>query len=221
VHRSHLVSHGPDPYEMLGIEPGSPPAIIKKAWRKLVQQYHPDKLNAEGSARDTFLQIQTAYETLTNPAKKEKYLQERWLFQVTRENKLAHPTDARSFLQACIRLEQRLHQQNVFRLDTDYLLHYLLFLLSPAHLSLLNNNEEAALIKESTRLLLECTRLLPTKQQLVILPQLALLPGKEASITVEAYKVQMHWQWQLERYRIVLLVALVVLLCGLIVCLAR
>lgn len=215
------LNNSTDPYEILGVEPGSPPAIIKKAWRILVQRYHPDKRGVTAGATEAFQRIQTAYETLTDPQQKEKYLQKRWLFQVTREKQLASPHDTRSFLQACIQLTQRVQHQNEFRLDTDYLLHYLLFLLSPQHVALFKDEKELDITEESTHLLLLCVQPLPIKQQQVVLSQLVKLPGNISTRLVAEYKTKMKWQWQLERYRIPLVAAMVLLLCGLIVYLAR
>lgn len=38
----------PDPFTVLGVEPGDPPDVIRKAWRQLVRDNHPDALIARG-----------------------------------------------------------------------------------------------------------------------------------------------------------------------------
>ena len=38
----------PDPYSVLGVEPGTPLAGIRKAWRQLVREHHPDRMIARG-----------------------------------------------------------------------------------------------------------------------------------------------------------------------------
>lgn len=38
----------PDPYAILGVAPGTPPAEVRKAWRKLVRECHPDRMIARG-----------------------------------------------------------------------------------------------------------------------------------------------------------------------------
>jgi DnaJ like chaperone protein len=38
----------PDPFAVLGVEPGDPPDVIRKAWRQLVRDNHPDALIARG-----------------------------------------------------------------------------------------------------------------------------------------------------------------------------
>jgi len=63
-----------DPYSILGIDKTSSANDIKKAYRKLAKEYHPDK--AEGN-EERFKEIADAYETLGNPQKKAQYDQRR------------------------------------------------------------------------------------------------------------------------------------------------
>ena len=38
----------PNPYAVLGLDPDAPPAAVRKAWRALVRETHPDQLAARG-----------------------------------------------------------------------------------------------------------------------------------------------------------------------------
>lgn len=58
-----------DPYSVLGIDKNSNDSDIKKAFRKLALQEHPDK----GGDPERFKEIQSAYEILSDKDKKEKY----------------------------------------------------------------------------------------------------------------------------------------------------
>tara|TARA_R100000951_G_C2645594_1_gene182490 strand:+ start:1784 stop:2722 length:939 start_codon:yes stop_codon:yes gene_type:complete len=60
-----------DFYQVLGVSSNSSDSEIKKAYRKLAIEHHPDK-NKEGSD-SKFKEIAEAYETLGNTTKKEKY----------------------------------------------------------------------------------------------------------------------------------------------------
>ncbi|XXG95985.1 hypothetical protein Hte_002262 [Hypoxylon texense] len=51
-----------DPYEVLGVDPDADTATIRKAYRQLCLQYHPDKAG-EGS-HENFIKIQESYELL-------------------------------------------------------------------------------------------------------------------------------------------------------------
>jgi DnaJ like chaperone protein len=52
----HGVNGEPDPYKVLGIERGVPLEEARKAWRKLVQENHPDVLTGRGMPEE-FIQI--------------------------------------------------------------------------------------------------------------------------------------------------------------------
>jgi DnaJ like chaperone protein len=61
-----------DPYAVLGISRTASQEEIKKAYRKLVRQYHPDKVAHLGDefkalAEERFKQIQQAYQEITKP----------------------------------------------------------------------------------------------------------------------------------------------------------
>ena len=51
-----------DLYEVLGVERGASQADLKKAYRRLAQQYHPDKCNGDKESEDA-LAISFAFNT--------------------------------------------------------------------------------------------------------------------------------------------------------------
>lgn len=57
-----------DPHEVLGVAKKATPEEVKKAYRRLAMKYHPDR-NSAADAKDRFAEIQSAYETITNPKK--------------------------------------------------------------------------------------------------------------------------------------------------------
>lgn len=58
-----------DPYQILGISKTASPEEIKKAYRKLATQHHPDK----GGDTAKFQEIQSAYSILSDPEKRAQY----------------------------------------------------------------------------------------------------------------------------------------------------
>ncbi|KAL2327529.1 hypothetical protein Fmac_020956 [Flemingia macrophylla] len=62
-----------DPFSILGLEPGAPESDIKKKYRRLSIQYHPDK-NPDPEAHKYFVEyIAKAYQALTDPIARENY----------------------------------------------------------------------------------------------------------------------------------------------------
>jgi molecular chaperone DnaJ len=62
-----------DYYEILGVEKSSDAEVIKKAYRKLSMQYHPDRNPGDQSAEDKFKEAAEAYEVLSNGDKRAQY----------------------------------------------------------------------------------------------------------------------------------------------------
>jgi molecular chaperone DnaJ len=62
-----------DYYEVLGVTKSASADDIKKAYRKLAIQYHPDKNPDNPEAEDKFKEAAEAYEVLSNPEKKQRY----------------------------------------------------------------------------------------------------------------------------------------------------
>jgi len=62
-----------DFYEVLGVDRNASADDIKKAYRKLSKELHPDKHKGDKEAEKKFKEVNEAYETLSNPKKKQMY----------------------------------------------------------------------------------------------------------------------------------------------------
>ncbi|MCW5875495.1 MAG: J domain-containing protein [Anaerolineales bacterium] len=62
-----------DYYEILGVGRGASQEEIKKAYRKLALQYHPDRNPDDKSAEEKFKEINEAYQVLSDPEKRTHY----------------------------------------------------------------------------------------------------------------------------------------------------
>jgi molecular chaperone DnaJ len=63
----------PDPYKILGVEKKASQDEVKKAHRKLVRQYHPDRNPDDPKAEERFKEVQAAYDVLGDPDKRKQY----------------------------------------------------------------------------------------------------------------------------------------------------
>lgn len=62
-----------DFYEILGVERGADQDTIKKAYRKMAMQFHPDKNPGNPEAEEKFKEAASAYEVLGDPEKRARY----------------------------------------------------------------------------------------------------------------------------------------------------
>lgn len=62
-----------DYYEVLGVNKNCTDDELKKAYRKLAKQYHPDLRPGDKEAEAKFKEVNEAYEVLSNPDKRAKY----------------------------------------------------------------------------------------------------------------------------------------------------
>ena len=65
-----------DPYQVLGVAKDASDAEIKRAYRKLARQYHPDR-NDDPAAEERFKRIQSAHEKIGTPEARQQFEQER------------------------------------------------------------------------------------------------------------------------------------------------
>src|SRR3954466_3766436 len=62
-----------DPYKVLGVDKKASADEIKKAYRKLARQYHPDRNSGDKAAEERFKEVQQANDILSDPEKRKQY----------------------------------------------------------------------------------------------------------------------------------------------------
>src|SRR5690606_7260523 len=62
-----------DYYEVLGVSRNASADEIKKSYRKIALQYHPDRNPGDKEAEERFKEAAEAYDVLSNPDKKAQY----------------------------------------------------------------------------------------------------------------------------------------------------
>src|SRR5215468_12623563 len=69
-----------DYYKALGVTKEATPAEIKKVYRKLARELHPDKNPGDAKAEARFKEVSEAYDVLSDPKKRTEYDDARSLF---------------------------------------------------------------------------------------------------------------------------------------------
>jgi molecular chaperone DnaJ len=78
-----------DLYEVLGVERGASQADLKKAYRRLAQQFHPDKCGGDKESEEKFKEAANAYQVLSDDEQRALY--DRYGFDGIRRGQGAGP----------------------------------------------------------------------------------------------------------------------------------
>jgi len=152
--------HLKDYYTILELEPSATLTEIKKAYRRLALQYHPDTTNNDAYAAAQFTEIKEAYEVLTNPAKKEYYLQQRWYNQSIGKRKKQEAVTPVLVLQQVLELDKYVSLLDVHRMDKQGLYEYIGAIIPDDTIEKLNHFNDITINKEIIHRILNCTLVL-------------------------------------------------------------
>lgn len=145
-----------DYYKILELDPPATAAQIKQAYRRLAQQYHPDKNTGQEYAAVYFAEIKEAYEVLTNPVKKDQYLQQRWYLQSLGIKKFSdQPVTPPVVLKQMLELNKYILSLDTFRMDKEKMFAHLSGILSENTVDSLKNFNEKDINYQVTRIAMQ------------------------------------------------------------------
>ena len=144
-----------DYYATLRIPQGADALSIKKAFRTLAMEYHPDKRGENTENDHYFREIKEAYGVLSDPKLREEYHYQRWL-----EKSMGHQLDTfvqpAQILQLFIKAEQYISTTDGFKTDKMILFNHVFNLFSHARLeAILSENSptmEATTLQTALRM---------------------------------------------------------------------
>ena len=147
-----------DHYRTLGIIPAAPAAEIKKAYRLLAVKYHPDKNPDNVYAEAQFKEVQEAYAILSNPTKRVKYDEERWLSGMGNRMRDKQAITPAWILHECEKLSTHISAIDTHRMSHASLRDYVLMILSDAHIGVLLSANDQVLNDRIVSEILKATR---------------------------------------------------------------
>ncbi len=208
-----------DYYRVLEVSPQSTPLEIKKSFRRLAMLYHPDKHVEDKIASAQYREIQEAYDTLTDPYKKEAYLQQRWYEQsMGRKLSGTSPLTSSAILRDAISLEKYISTLDPFRIDKEGLWEYIQKLLSDDAIDILLSENEPGLISNITGILIKSGKVFTLSQaeRLTLLLHKISTKNSAESIAIQHYLLEKTKEASRDRWKMPIILIATVLLCLLI-----
>lgn len=207
-----------DYYDILEVEKSASVSDIKKSFRKLAQKFHPDKNQSDPYATAQFHEIKEAYEVLTNPTKKEAYLQQRWYNQSIAKRKTQGVITPVTIFKQLLELEKHISTIDVFRMDKPGLEQYMLEILSTENINQLKQFKEPEIIAQIVEISLKTINSLPRKYSEKTIHQLSkfaedneIVKQQLASFTLKANR-----KFFKEKYTLFFIFCITIILCLLI-----
>ncbi|TAH03709.1 MAG: J domain-containing protein [Sphingobacteriales bacterium] len=192
---------------------------IRRQYRKLAKQYHPDATNNDLYASAKFHDIKEAYETLTQPVKKEEWLKERWLRQVYNTgNGETVPLTPFSILEKVLKYERVVAGMDVFRMDHFGVVTTVQKLLSAENLDCLSRFQEPDMNRTIIRHVLMTLKPLPYRLTQPVIDTLKQLAGTDAEAMgyITDFQKSHQKKQRAEQWTMPLVILATVLICAMI-----
>ena len=207
-----------DYYKTLELEPSAALQEIKKAYRKLAHQYHPDKNNDDPYSIAHFNEIKEAYEILTNQAKKDNYLQQRWYNKASANTNTQELITPFSILKRALEFEKYTAALDVFRMDRESLFDYMNELLSEETINKLLQFDEPDINQQIMQTLLKPIRFLKYENAVLLTDKLSKFTASnnqsQTLISSTLLQIKQKEKWQ--QYKWIVIVLITAALCILI-----
>lgn len=207
-----------DYYSILQLPSSATIPEIKQAYRKLAMTWHPDKNPNDPYAKVRFDEIKEAYEVLTNPVKKDLYLQERWYDQGIGRKKTFVTITPVNILKLVLELERYVSTLDPHRMNKEGLFHYTDELLSTTTIEKINEFNEPDIKRQIITTTLASLKPLPLNFARTISERLKQLAVKDdiSLQRIADFNRQQKKTLMWNKYKIVVLIILTIFICLLI-----
>jgi molecular chaperone DnaJ len=203
-----------DYYQILQLLPTASASDIRKAYRRLALEFHPDKNNTQQAAAQ-FVIIREAYDVLSDPVQRRKYDLDRFTGQAITRRVATNPEEIRLMSDELV---QRIKRTNPDRINLDKLAQDIEAVLCVYHIQLLerwNDEKENKLLVQDV---LYCLHYLPWKDCIKFIAFIketdTLVRGSEKEIQVFLSQYKRSYYWN--RYKIIIALLISIATCYLI-----
>jgi molecular chaperone DnaJ len=189
---------------------------IKRNYRRLAQKFHPDKNSDDPYSTARFNDIREAYETLTQPAKKNAWLQERWLQQVmNRHVGETAPLTPYLILDKVLKTEKYISTADIFRIDSHGMIQQLEALISDENLECLRKFNEPEVNRTIILHLISSAYPFPMSQLKEFTSKLELLAADDAESrsVIHQFRKTLISRQSKERYTLPMILLATIFIC--------
>jgi molecular chaperone DnaJ len=213
-----------DYYKILEVSSAASLADIKKSYRRLALQYHPDKNFGNNISEARFKEIVEAYKVLSDGQKRDAYNHRRNKQFFDKAHKKPPPvvTPTLILLQA-MEFRRKVTQLDPDRMNKQAVFQHIQHLLSKANIHLLQRTSDAEVNQRIVEEILLASRYLPFVFVEKICFQLAAIAGANNGLYQKIYsfskKSRMHDYWN--KYKVIAALLFTILFCLLIVIVSK
>lgn len=174
-------------YSTLGVARTATQTDIKKAYRKLAMQYHPDKNQGNDMAHAMFVTINEAYSVLSDNYSRKRYDDEVWLSGMHKTyNRQAITPEW--LLEVSRKLNESLSKMDTYRISHGALSEYILLILTNAHLGVLQQHADKEINEGIAANIIQATEWLDADYLPTVIARLyVLIPDGDMHETIAKY----------------------------------
>jgi curved DNA-binding protein CbpA len=204
-----------DYYKILGISSTATPADIKKSYRRLALQYHPDTNFDNKLYEAKFKEIIEAYKVLSDVKRREEYNRSRTRENVAEKKRPEPQNTPQSILHKAVDFRKKTAVLNPDRMNKLALFQQIQHILSKSNISALQRNNDPKLNKRIIEEILFCSRFLPLAHVERICFQLSAIAGADNVMYRKIYNFskEIRRQTAWNKYKILVAVVLAIILC--------
>jgi len=204
-----------DYYKILEVHPTASHADIKKSYRRLALQYHPDKNLGSELHEAKFKDITEAYQVLSDSKRRGEYNRTYGIFSPTEKKGRNQTVTPQIILNQTIELRRKVAASNPDRMNKIALSQQIQHILTNYNIQALKHNDDSRLNGRIIEEMMFCSRLLPFIDVQRICLQLTEIAGSDNNMYRKIYnfskEVRMQTAWN--RYKLLVAVLVAIVLC--------
>jgi molecular chaperone DnaJ len=204
-----------DYYKRLEVSPTASPEEIKKSFRRLAMDFHPDRNPGDAIKEALFQEIQEAYEVLSDPHLREEYNYKRWYSKSVGDIFQEKALTPAGLLRECQQILHYVEYLGGQHIQYDVLSHHIRKLLSDQHISILLQYHDLHVNHEILTKIIHACRFLPLRYWEPIHAQLRKLAKGEPEweLILEREMFQKTREEKMDKWKIPIMILITVAIC--------